>query len=51
MNKGQKAILDISTTNEKFVSLYKLLRLYTSTDPTELDALVQFMANQIIEID
>ena len=51
MNKGQKAILDFSTTNEKFVSVYKLLRLYTSTDPTELDALVQFMANQIYEID
>ena len=50
MNNGQKAILEISTTNEKFVSLYKLLRLYTSAHPTELDPLVQFMGSQINEI-
>ena len=49
MNNGQKAIFDISTTNKKFVNLYKLLRLYLSTHLTELDALVQFMRNQIIE--
>ena len=50
MKNGQKAILEISTTNEKFVSLYKLLRLYTSTHTTELDPLVQFLGSQINEI-
>ena len=50
MNNGQEAILEIPPTSKSFMSLYKLLRLYISTNPTELDALVQFMGNQIDEI-
>ena len=49
MTNEQKAILEISSTSKKFMSLYELLRLYTSTSSTELDALVQFMGNQIDE--
>ena len=49
-NNGQKVILEISSTSKKFMSLYKLLRLYTSTSPTELDALVQSMGSRINEI-
>ena len=51
INNGQQAILENSTTSEKFVSLYKLLRLYISTNPTELDALVHFMGTQLIDKD
>ena len=49
MNNGQQAILENSTTSTKFVSLYKMLRLYVFTNPTELDELVRFMGNQINE--
>ena len=47
---GQKAILESSTTNKKIVGLQKMLRLYTSTHPIEVDALVQVMGSQINEI-
>ena len=49
MNNGQKAVLETSKNGKKFVSLYQLLRLYTFTHPTELDALVQFMGTQVNE--
>ena len=47
MENGPQAILEISTTNKDFFSLYKMFRLYIFNNPTELDALVQFMGKQI----
>ena len=45
MIRGQRAIVEVSSTSKKLVGLYKKLRLYESTNPTELDLLVQITGN------
>ena len=41
--------MESSTTGKNFLSLYKLVRLYNSHNPIEMDALVQFTGNQNFE--